>query len=49
MGLVSWFRSHKIDLNEEPQLFTGTVFIPVQQLGISKVVVVRTKKNGGVQ
>lgn len=47
MGLISWFRHYKIDLHT-PELFTGRVYIPVEQRGIEKVVVVRTKRNGGV-
>ena len=44
--MVVWDKSTKIDLEEEPQLFTGRVYIPILQLGISQVVRVKTFKNG---
>lgn len=45
--MMGWFKSFTIDLEEET-LFTGTVYIPVTQLGIAQVVVVKTKSNGGL-
>lgn len=48
MKFPSWFKHYKIDLHEET-VFTGRLHIPVQQLGIAKVIVVRTKRNGGIE
>lgn len=47
---VSWWPSQyeEINLEEAPQLFTGRVYISVQQLGIPKVVRVRTVQNGDI-
>ena len=46
---ISWWPAQgyeEINLDEAPQLFTGRVFIDVKQLGLPKIVRVKTVQNG---